>query len=114
MLELASLELKRGQHPDGLSLVPLLKGGGTIDRDAIFWHYPHYHGSAWKPGAAVRSGDWKLIEFYEENRVELYNLEEDAGERKDLAAKNPEKKAELLEKLHRWQIMVGAKKKVAP
>jgi arylsulfatase A-like enzyme len=109
MLELASLELKRGQHPDGCSLVSLLQGSGTLDRNAIYWHYPHYHGSAWNPGAAVRAGDWKLIEFYEEKRIELYNLEKDAGERNDLAAKYPRKKAELLEMLHEWQIKVGAK-----
>jgi arylsulfatase A-like enzyme len=109
ILELAGLKPKPAQHPDGLSLVPLLRGGGKLAREAVFWHYPHYHGSAWKPGAAVRAGSWKLIEFYDGERVELYDLARDLGERQDLAAKNPARKAELLEMLHQWQKTVGAK-----
>ncbi len=109
MLELAGLAARPKQHVDGLSLVPLLAGGKTLPRDAIYWHYPHYHGSTWTPGAAVRAGDWKLIEFYDEGTVELYNLSKDIGERRDLARKMPEKKNELLTLLHTWQKRVGAK-----
>ena len=109
VLELAGLELSPAQHPDGLSLVPLLSGGQKLARKAVFWHYPHYHGSTWKPGAAVRCGRWKLIEFYEDHRVELYDLQDDLGEREDLAARHPEKKATLLEMLHQWQADTGAK-----
>ncbi len=109
MLELAGLAARPKQHVDGLSLVPLLAGGKTLPRDAIYWHYPHYHGSAWTPGAAVRAGDWKLIEFYDEGTVELYNLGKDIGERRDLARKMPDKKNELLALLHAWQKRVGAK-----
>jgi arylsulfatase A-like enzyme len=110
MLELAGLPPRPTQHVDGVSLVPLLrKGGTTLSRPAIFWHYPHYHGSTWAPGAAVRAGDWKLIEFYEEDRVELYNLRDDIGETHDLAETKPEKARELVELLHRWQEDVGAK-----
>ncbi|HUU91294.1 MAG TPA: sulfatase-like hydrolase/transferase, partial [Phycisphaerae bacterium] len=82
MLELAGLPPRPEQHVDGLSLAPLLAGGKTLPRDAIFWHYPHYHGSTWAPGAAVRAGDWKLVEFYEEETAELYNLAGDIGERR--------------------------------
>ncbi len=109
MLELGGLPLRPEQHADGRSLVPLLRGGQSLDRRAIFWHYPHYHGSTWTPGAAVRAGDWKLIEFFEEGKAELYNLKDDLGERADLSETNPRKKAELLELLHSWQKRVGAK-----
>jgi len=109
MLELAGLPARPNQHADGLSLVRLLKGGKTLPRDAIYWHYPHYHGSTWAPGAAVRAGDWKLIEFYEEETVELYNLATDIGERRDLAQQMPQRRDELLGLLHAWQKRVGAK-----
>jgi arylsulfatase A-like enzyme len=109
MLELAGLPPRPKQHIDGLSLMPLLAGGKTLPREAIYWHYPHYHGSAWAPGAAVRAGQWKLIEFYDEETVELYNLGTDIGERRDLARTMPEKRNELLGLLHDWQKRVGAK-----
>ena len=109
MLELAGLPPRPKQHVDGVSLVPLLKGGKNLSRQAIFWHYPHYHGSAWRPGAAVRAGDWKLIEFYDPPRAELYNLADDLGEKHDLSTRNPAKKAELLAMLHAWQKQTGAK-----
>ena len=75
----------------------------------LFWHYPHYHGSAWKPGAAIRVGDWKLIEFYHYGTVELYNLAEDLGEQNDLSETNPTKRDELLGQLHDWQESMQAK-----
>jgi arylsulfatase A-like enzyme len=109
ILELAGLKLDPARHRDGVSLAPLLTGTGSLQRRAIFWHYPHYHSSRWTPGAAVRAGDWKLIEFYEQERVELYNLRSDISERHDLSAERPRKKAELLELLHAWQRRVGAK-----
>jgi arylsulfatase A-like enzyme len=108
MLELAGLPLRPDRHRDGLSLVRLLSGAPSLERDALFWHYPHYHGSAWKPGGAVRAGDWKLIEFHEDNRAELYNLKQDLGERRELSAEAPAQKAELLGLLHAWQKRVGA------
>lgn len=109
ILQLADLEPVPAQHADGLSLVGLLRGRKELARQAIYWHYPHYHGSAWKPGAAVRCGPWKLIEFFEEQRVELYDLDNDLGERTDLAGKLPQKKAELLGMLHDWQKRMDAK-----
>jgi arylsulfatase A-like enzyme len=94
---------------DGVSLVPLLRGMGTLKRDALFWHYPHYwNGGNIKPYGVVRQGDWKLIEFYETNKVELYDLKKDIGEKDDLAAKMPEKAAELRKRLHDWLQSVGA------
>jgi arylsulfatase A-like enzyme len=109
MLELAGLPLRREQHRDGVSIVPALKGQNSLGRDTLYWHYPHHHGSSWAPGAAMRSGDWKLIEFYEEDKAELYNLREDPGEQHDLASKQPEKLRELRGKLAAWQKSVGAK-----
>ncbi len=109
VLELAGLLPRPGQHRDGLSLVPLLKGGTALDREALFWHYPHYHGSAWTPGASIRAGDWKLIEFYDREKVELYNLKGDPGESRDLSRANPGKTSELLDRLHAWQKDVGAR-----
>ena len=108
ILALAGLPLNPEQHQDGLSLVPLLQGGDSLPRDALFWHYPHYHGSMWKPGAAIRAGDWKLIEFYEEGRTELYQLSDDMGETTDLAGTHPEKTRQLQEQLRAWQQRVGA------
>ena len=93
---------------DGESIVPLLKGGGSFKRDAIYWHYPHYHPGSATPYGAVRAGDWKLIEFFEDNHVELYNLKNDIGEKNDLAQKQPEKAAQLCEHLHKWRESVGA------
>ena len=109
MLEMAGLELRPEQHPDGVSLMPLLSGSGRLDRPAIYWHYPHYHGSAWKPGGAMRCGPWKLIEFYEDGRVELYNLAEDVREQKELSAQLANKKTELLDMFHDWRDRVGAR-----
>ncbi len=108
MLELAGIDPMPAQHRDGLSLVSLLKGGQTLDRDAIYWHYPHYHGSTWTPGAAVRAGDWKLIEFYDKEKIELYNLKDDIGERHDCSKKLPDKTRQLAAMLHRWQKETGA------
>lgn len=93
---------------DGESLEPLLRQSGSMKRDAIYWHYPHYHGGGATPYGAIREGDFRLVEFYEDNHVELYNLKEDIGETKDLAATLPEKTAALRQKLHDWRQRVGA------
>ena len=109
MLELAGLPAMPEKHTDGVSLVPLLEGGKTLPPRSLFWHYPHYHGSTWTPGASIRDGNWKLIEFYHWEKVELYNLKDDPGEQHDLSVKNPTKAAELLGKLHCRQRTLGAK-----
>jgi arylsulfatase A-like enzyme len=109
LLEMAGLPLRPRQHVDGVSMVPLLKGGDTLDREAIFWHYPHYGNQGGSPGGAVRSGDWKLIEFYEDGRLELYNLKTDIGEKHDLKDEHPEKVRELQQRLNRWRKAVDAR-----
>ena len=79
-----------------------------INRDFIFWHFPHYHGSLWKPGSAVRNKDWKLIEFHEDNRLELYNLKDDISESKNLSKKFPELTKNLKNQLNQIKIKLSA------
>jgi arylsulfatase A-like enzyme len=97
-----------GQQIDGVSLMPLLTQKGGLDRDAIYWHYPHYSNQGGPPGGAIRKGDYKLIEFYEDGRLELFNLKDDIGERQNLARKEPRKTAELHAMLKRWRESVQA------
>ena len=103
MPDLAGVPDTARKELDGVSLLPLLMGKGNPDRDAIFWHYPHDGNQGGLPGGAIRLGDWKLIEFYEDNRIELYNLEQDPGERHDLAAPGHGRAAEIRQRLHAWR-----------
>ncbi len=109
ILDMAGLPLKKDQHLDGVSLVPLLKGATSIDRDAIYWHYPHYSNQGGFPGGAIRMGDWKLIERFEDGRIHLYDLQNDIGERQDLAAKYPQRVEQMRSRLHEWYKEVDAK-----
>ncbi len=113
LLDLAGLPLLPKKHADGVSLLPLLKASTKINKELVerplYWHYPHYHGSTWKPGASVRVGDWKLIEFYHYDKVELYNLKTDPGEQTDLSKTHPEKTRELRQQLRSWQQSLNAK-----
>jgi hypothetical protein len=94
---------------DGVSLVPLLRDcTARLERDAVYWHYPHYHAGGDSPYSAVRSGDWRLIEFHEDGELALYNLKDDPGGATDLAAKMPEKAAQLRDRLHAWRKRVDA------
>lgn len=109
MLDMADLPLREEQHLDGKSLVPLLAGDTRIERDALYWHYPHYSNQGGFPGGAIRMGDWKLVERYEDGRVHLYNLKLDIGEREDLALEYPERVETMRNKLHDWYKNVDAK-----
>jgi arylsulfatase A-like enzyme len=108
LLEAAGAKPQPGQTLDGLSLMPLLRGGALPER-ALFWHYPHYGNQGGAPGAAIRRGDWKLIEWLEDGRAELFDLAADPGEQLDLAAEQPERVAKLRAELQDWQREVGAK-----
>lgn len=108
MLAMAGVSPPRGVELDGLSLEPLLRGEGHLDRDALFWHFPHYHGSGNRPSGAVRVGPWKLIEWFEDGQVELYNLDEDPEEAHDRSGDEPERARELQERLRAWRTGVGA------
>jgi arylsulfatase A-like enzyme len=107
ILAMAGLAPRPEQHADGVSLVPLLRGG-TLQRGPLFWHYPHYSNQGGTPTGAIRDGDYKLIEFFEDDHVELYNLKDDLGEERDLAAAMPEKARQLRARLAAWRRSVGA------
>jgi len=115
LVELAAAEAPQDYPLDGTSYAPLLKGTKSeLDRDAIYWHFPGYLGmganqSRTTPVGSIRAGDWKLIEFFETGRNELYNLQDDIGEEHDIAATNREKVADLHAKLLAWREQVGAK-----
>ncbi|TWU15672.1 sulfatase [Allorhodopirellula heiligendammensis] len=107
MLEMAGLKQRPDQHLDGISIEPLLTGEATtLPRQSLYWHYPHYHRT--RPYGAVRNGDWKLIEFFEDGRLELFNLKKDPFETTDVAAEHSEKAKELLAELNAWRNEVGA------
>jgi arylsulfatase A-like enzyme len=100
---------------DGVSVTPLLYSDGTakLDRKALYWHFPGYLGygkESWRttPAGAIRVGDWKLQDFFEDNRVELYNLKDDIGERHDLSDLRPEKRDELHRMLRAWRLEIKA------
>ena len=110
ILEMTGQALRPKQHLDGVSLVPMLKGNPEFDRGPMIWHYPHYlprHHA--KPGSAIRIGDWKLIQSYEDGRQELYNLKRDIGEKNNLAKRMPQKAAELKARLDAMLKEHGAK-----
>ena len=96
--------------PDGESIVPLLEQTReeAPDRRPLFWHYPHYSNQLGRPGGAVRQGAWKLIEFYDDDSLELYNLNDDIGEERDLAAEESARAQEMREMLHAWREEVNA------
>ena len=96
---------------DGLSLVPPLRQNGELAQRDLFWHYPHYQHyqkEGTTPYGAIRRGDWKLIEFYDDKPAELYNLRNDGGEQQNVAATEPERVQELRQALHAWRSAVGA------
>ena len=95
--EMAGMPIGSGPAVDGESLVPVLRGSGMLRRNALFWHYPHYSNQGGQPGGAIREGDFKLIEWYEDGRVELYDLARDSGEKKDLVGERPAFAAHLRE-----------------
>ncbi|MBW3542793.1 MAG: DUF4976 domain-containing protein, partial [Planctomycetes bacterium] len=116
LLEIAGVPVEKSFGLDGASLMPLLKDArATLNRDALFWHFPGYlqadaSRGSWRttPAGAIRSGDFKLLEFFEDDHVELYNLAEDPGEKTDLAEAQPEKRRELHARLQGWRQDVNA------
>lgn len=112
LLEVAGGKPQPGQILDGRSLVPVFKGVSLPERP-LFWHYPHYGNQGGAPAAAIRRGDWKLIEWQEDGRTELFNVAADISEKIDLAAKEPARVAKLRNELQAWQKQVGAKFPIA-
>lgn len=108
ILDVAGLPLKPAQHIDGVSLLPLLEGDTLFDRGPVYFHYPHYGGKGDRPSGAVRDSDYKLIEFYEDGHVELYDLKNDLSETTDLSEEKPETTMRLLRLLNEWRQCCGA------
>ncbi|MEX0685151.1 MAG: sulfatase [Balneolales bacterium] len=114
LLDLASIRYDAPEL-DGISMMPLLKQESEdLGREALYWHYPHYHHLGYKPGGAIRMGDYKLIEWYEEtawglgNQISLYNLRDDVGETVDLSDKHPELAVKMRRMLHEWRLDIDA------
>ena len=113
-LEIVGVKDEAKKPIDGISMLPLLAQKDGLNRPAIYWHYPHYHSSSIGPGGVVRSGDYKLIEWFDEsicgpgNEFELYNLKEDIGEQNNLAKKMPERVENLKKMLSNWRSDVNA------
>jgi arylsulfatase A-like enzyme len=107
-LEAAGRPLEPERHVDGVSVVPLLRGD-TIESRPLFWHYPHYGNQGGMPGGAIRDGRWKLIEWYEDGSIELYDLEKDPSETTNLAKSQAEVANRLHAQLKAWRDEVGAK-----
>lgn len=97
ILSLAKVEHKKY---DGENLLPILFNFKILNRNLLFWHYPHYHGSGWTPGSALRKDNWKLIMFYEDSHTELYDLQNDPGESNDLSSQFPKLTVELKNQLY--------------
>jgi arylsulfatase A len=106
--ELCGAPASGASKQDGVSFAPLLKGSGTLAPRALYWHYPHYSNQGGMPGAAIREGEWKLIEFYENGRWELYNVAKNPAETTNLIEKEPAIAARLGRKLDDWRIATGA------
>ena len=108
--EAAQIEQPKDREIDGLSLMPLLKQSGTLDRQTLYWHFPHYWwGTNVQPYSIIRDGEWKLIRYYQTGKSELFNLTDDLSETKNLAGQMPEKVKELNDKLSVWLTKTGAK-----
>jgi arylsulfatase A-like enzyme len=109
VLEMIGLDARPQQHTEGFSFARLLQGDRAFGREAIFWHFPHYsnHGMQ-SPGGAVRQGDYKLLEYFENDSVQLFNLQDDPGEQFDLSREKPELAARLRRMLHTWRTKVSA------
>ena len=108
LLDLVGANLQPEEHQDGVSLLPVMKGGSIAPRP-LYWHYPHYGNQGGEPSSIIRDGDWKLIHYYEDGRDELYNLKDDLSETKDLAKAEEEKTRVLHNKLMAHLKAVGAR-----
>jgi len=108
LVELAGTTLPKSQPSDGISLVAVLRDPAfMLSRDTLHWHLPHYHHST--PASAIRKGDWKLIEFFEEGELELYDLKKDVGEQTNLTAREPARAKELQAALAAWRQQISAR-----
>mgnify|MGYP006278210559 CR=1 FL=1 len=110
ILDIAGLPARPDQHRDGRSFTTLLRGDTTARHEALYWHFPHYGNQGFRPGTAIRRGDYKLIEFYEDDHVELYDIREDIGEQNDLSEREPQRVQQLQRQLRQWLEEVDARR----
>lgn len=108
LAEIAGIKIPETQQLDGVSLVPLLRGQHLEPRN-LYWHYPHYSNQGGFPGGAIRNGNYKLIERYEDGKVHLFDLATDPGEQQDIAQQQPARVATMRRELHEWYQNVDAK-----
>jgi arylsulfatase A-like enzyme len=108
LLDLTGAALRPEQHQDGVSLLPLLRGG-SIEQRPLYWHYPHYGNQGGDPSSIIREGEWKLIHYWEDGSAELYNLKSDPDENEDLSGEHPERVQSMSDKLDSWLKEVGAR-----
>ena len=108
LLEAAGIDLAKQVGPlDGVSLGKFL-AGAELPARSLFWHFPNYTNQGGRPGGAMREGDWKLVEHFEDGRAELYNLAQDRSEKHDLADKESARVSTMKAKLADWRVSVGA------
>jgi arylsulfatase A-like enzyme len=110
ILDAAGIDTPEGLRFDGISVLPQLEhpAEGHLQRP-LFWHYPHYGNQGGAPGAAVRVGNWKLIEWFDDGRTELFNLSDDPSEQQNIAAEESQRVASMQMMLRLWQRDVGAR-----
>ena len=101
LLELTGIEVPEEQAIDGVSLVPILRGG-TISHRPLYWHYPHYGNQGGEPSSILMEDPWKLIFYHEDGRHELYNLQSDIGETTDVMSDNESRAEAMKQRLHAW------------
>jgi arylsulfatase A-like enzyme len=109
ILELANIPLIPEQHCDGISFLPVLEAKENFKRGPMYWHFPHYGNQGGTPGSSIILDNYKLIRFYEDNHLELYNLKDDISEKNNLALKEPERTNLLNKTLKDWLMKVKAR-----
>lgn len=102
IMDMVGKETKPGKGIDGMSLVPLLLNKDTLNRNMLCWYYPHYSPQAKEPGYAIREGNYKLIQFYDPVKTELYDLKTDLSEKNNIADKNPLIVAKMKTDFDKW------------
>lgn len=106
--EITGTAVPDNQGLDGRSLIPLLSQTDSLDRERLYWHYPHYHGAGNTPSGAMRSGSYKLVQYFASEEVELYDLSRDRREQNDLSGQRPALTDSLLRQIQGWRDRVDA------
>jgi arylsulfatase A-like enzyme len=109
LLDIAGVPLRPDQHLDGVSLTPLLEGADALTPRPLHWHYPHYSNQGGFPSGAIRLGDWKFVEHYEDGSGQLFNLADDLSEQHNRIDEQPERASALRKQLHEWYKAVDAR-----